>query len=460
MKQHPQPPRWASRFLHWFCKPEELDILEGDLLELFDKRLEQGKQHARLHYVRDVFSLFRPFAIKNLHLPLVYLDMFQHNVKISFRNILRNRTHSLINLAGLSVGMVCATILFMKVNYELSFDNFQQDSDRIFRILVKNDLQGLTNSGVPHPLGEAIRTDYPNFERVTMVEGMYDVLVEIVDQPGQRFLEEKGIAYVEPDYFRMFSFNWKEGNPDNVIDQPYTAVISESLAKKYFGKQDPMGQLLRLDNRFEVKINGIIEDQPQNTELPSGLLVTYHLGKEHQRDVQDNWGSVSSSVQCFVKLPVGLSHESIEGESPEFLAKYKDLDEGETERMILMPLREIHFFTEGDHWGTAPMEKSSLWALGLIGLFLLIAACINFINLNTVLVFKRAKEVGLRKVLGSMPRQIVGYFLNETALITLFSLVLCIIFVSPIQEFLTYYLGDGGEIDFANPSLWLFWGAA
>ena len=385
--------------------------------------------------------------------------MIRHYLTIGLRNLLRNRSHSLINIAGLTLGLLCATLIFLKIRHETRFDAHRPEADRIYRVLIRNVGMGITNSGVPYPFGEAFRTDFPEVPS-TMLEVMQNPTVQLEgDQPP--FQGEASVALVEAAYFDIFAHDWIQAPAPGQMEAPNMAVISDRLAAKYFGEASPLGRLIDLNQRYTVQVVGLFRDPGLPTELPFALLLSYSTG-DSARAENNNWGSVSSNVQCYAKLPPGMSPEPIRAQGPAFLEKYnppgEDDDDTWQEELTLMPLREVHFFTEGDHFGVQPASRESLWTLGVIGLFMLLTACINFINLNTVLIFRRAKEVGLRKVLGSLPAQIVGYFLTETGILTLISLLLTL----ALAPFATRELMPllGGEWNFAGTAsgsgFWLY----
>ena len=357
--------------------------------------------------------------------------MLKHFLKTSFRNLLRNKTHALINIFGLSLGMICALIIFQKARHELSYDQHQPNKDRIYRVLRVNHSRGSEHfgSGVPYPLPKMLHNDFKDLPAITVVDGNFSSpVITLTDAVGNthKFMEEKGVAFVEADYFKMFDYEWLAGDPITVFDNPYTVVISASIAKKYFGHTDVLGKVFNYDGQYDLQITGVVGDVPENTNVPFDILINFHLGEKDKLG-NDNWGSISSSVKCFVMLPEDMKPEELDERFQAFLLKHAGEKRAKEVSLDLQPLLDIHYDTELSNY-TPATSKQSIWVLIVIGIFLIITASINFVNLNTVLIFGRAKEIGLRKVLGSLPREIANYFLSETAIITFFALFVAIAF--------------------------------
>ena len=251
------------------------------------------------------------------------------------------------------------------------------------------------------------------------------------------------------------SFEALVGDLHHALDEPYTAVISASTAEKYFGSTDAIDKIITFDNTFDLKITAVIKDAPKNTEFPGNLLISSHLRKEHMRS-SDSWGSISSSIQCYLKLKEGVNPVTLEERFHPFLEKYAGEKRAKENSLSLQPLQEIHFDMDRPTLAENTISKSSIWALAIIGIFLLLTACINFINLSTALVFKRGKEVGIRKVLGSGKGQIIWHFMGETALLTLISVFTAL----ALLPFMLNQLAELMGADLAFPMIndWQFWG--
>ncbi len=371
--------------------------------------------------------------------------MFKNFFKLSLRSMARNKVHALINVAGLSLGIVGALVIFLIIRFELSFDAHYREADRIYRLVRTSNEFGKTNHtpGVPYPLPQALRNDFPEIEQVSIVDANFTPSVFAVTRDGgtmAKFKEDKGVAFVDPAYFKIFSHQWRAGDPERALSAPHSMVISKGIAEKFFGEEDPIGKRVTYDNSHEVQITGVVADPPSNSDLPLNLLILY----DHKERGNDNWGSVSSLTQCYLKLPAYLDPKQIESRLGTFLAKYQETDEAKKVTMSLQSLRDLHFDTSFGTLGGRTVAKSTLVALSMIGVLLLVTACINFVNLNTALAVKRSKEVGVRKVLGSTRPQLLLHFLAETATVMLLAIVISLalaeIVLVQLQSLLEYRL--------------------
>jgi putative ABC transport system permease protein len=465
MNQNPHPPQWADRFFRWFCSDEFSEIILGDLHEMFQHNAaEEGLKKARRQFIWDVLTVIRPFALKKPFARLFEFlhfipDMLTHYFISSFRNLRRNRTYAIINIMGLTLGILCSLIVFLKIQSEVAFDNFHEDEDRIFRIKRKTTQYGLTGegAGVPTPMPKALREDYPQFERVTIIDGSFASSMVGIYQPDgelKTYQEKFGkMAYVDPDYFDIFHKSWLSGNAENALTEPFTVVLSESFAAKYFGEEDPMGKTINMNSQYDLRVVGVVNDPPENTGFPFEIFISTDLGKFSPD--KDDWGSISSSTQCYVKLKEGESAAAIEALFPDFIKKHRGEEEVKHLTLFLQPLRDVHFDMNASTFAGGTTPKELLWTLGLIGIFLIITASINFVNLSTALVFRRSREVGVRKVLGSSRQQILLHFIGETAILTILSTIIAVALVTPALHFLEPYIGEGLSLDLlGNPGIW------
>lgn len=354
--------------------------------------------------------------------------MFRNILKITLRNLIRNSSYSGINVFGLSLGITCTLIIFLIVRFQLSFDNYHDGGENIYRVVTEEDAFGdiQYDTGVQYPLPTALRNDFPNIPLVTIIDFNFsDPVISIEDGDGSvRRFEEGNAVYVDEEFFQIFTYNIISGNPDTWLKDPYSIVITETTAKKYFDEGDPMGQSLILNGDQELKVAGVVKDPPKNTEFPFNIFMSFASSSNYK---SDNWNSTSSPVQCYVKLLPETDPEDINDAFPAFLRKYRDKERADRVVLSLQPLADVHYDNEYGYSFSSSysgqVSKEYILALSLIGIFLLVTACINFINLNTVLVLKRSKEVGVRKVLGSHRSSIIWQFLLETTIICLLALI-------------------------------------
>lgn len=370
--------------------------------------------------------------------------MFKNYLKIAIRNLIKNKSNTFINVGGLTLGVACVLIIFLVIQYDLSFDNWHEDKDRIFRVVRIDSEYGdkSYSEGNTYPLAEAVENDISGIEYVSIVNqnfGNTPIISYVNEQGSEVKFKNSEITFVEPDYFNIFSYNWVTGSKENALTRPNTCVITESLALKLFDHFDVIGKVIEYDagSVSDLEITGLVKDQPKNSDFPFTLFVASDSkDREGGSYESDSWSSSSSSVQTYVKLQSGVQPEDINAQFDDLITKYQSADVAEHLDFKLQPLTEIHFDSRFGNYSGRIVEKKTLFALGAIGFLLLITAFINFINLNTAIAVSRSKEVGLRKTLGSTRTQLTLYFLGETALISLISIFLGV----GITELITPYL--------------------
>lgn len=343
--------------------------------------------------------------------------MFRSYFKIGWRNLVRNKGYAFINIAGLALSMTCGILIFTFVKLHLSFDNFHKDSDRVYRIVTELHRDDIAyRSNVPSPLGEAFRNDYTFGEIVGRVYTERDVLITLREKDEiSRFNEADGIAFTEPAFFDIFNFPLLQGDKRSVLTEPNTAIITETTARKYFGDEDPIGKTFWLANLTPFTVTGILKDFPENTDLKAGMFVSWSTLKTYLPSFTDNrgWGGIRDGMKCYTLLRPNVSIEQVESIMPAYVKQHRPTSKN-VHHYKLQSLADVHF---NANYGGA-MEKQNLWILSIIGVFLIATACVNFINLATAQALKRSKEVGVRKVLGSLKTQLFWQFIFETAIIS------------------------------------------
>jgi putative ABC transport system permease protein len=349
--------------------------------------------------------------------------MLKNFFTVAWRNLWKNKAYAGINILGLSLGIGCSILIFTLVTYQFSFDRWHPASNRIYRVVTEFHNEGVEyQSGVPQPLGKAFQNDYSYAEAAARVVYFNNALISLpAEKEVKKFEEENGVAYADPAFFDIFHFPLVEGSAGPVLLQPNEALITRRLAAKYFGHENPIGRLIRYNNNQDFRITGVLQDIPGNTDRKQEIYLSYlNLKDQDARLASDSsWGQVRSSMNFFIRLKPGISPALVEQQFPAFLKKY-DAEDAPTTLFRLQPLTAIHFDTRLD----GPVNKTYLWALALIGIFLLITACVNFINLATAKALDRAKEVGIRKVMGSLRGPLFWQFILETGLLVFFSFLL------------------------------------
>ena len=379
--------------------------------------------------------------------------------KSIFRALWRKKTFTILNIVGLAVGTGACLVLFLLIRYELSFDTFHTHGDRVFR--VDSEWTGAPDGteitqGVPVPMTAAIRADFPQFQKVAAFWGTYGGLFTV---PGnKKFAEHGDIVYTEPELFDMLDFPWLAGDPAS-LKNPNTMAIEESVAKSWFGDWHlAMGKTVVYDHIQPFIITGVMKDHPENTDIPIRIAMSWSSSSLSKTP---DWHDVNSASNCFALLAPGQTIRSANAGIAAFDKTHFVGETGpEKSTIFFQPLRNIHFTP---HIGTYPgdeVDPSDIWALALIGVFLLLVACINFINLATAQSVGRAKEIGVRKVLGSSRASLIRQFLGETALIAFIAILLGCILAEIGSAGLEHVLGKPLHLNVVKyPSTLLFLGA-
>lgn len=342
--------------------------------------------------------------------------------KLSLRSLVKNKAYTLINVIGLALGMACGILIFALVTFQLSYDGFHADGNRIYRFVTEEHRDNIDYaSSVPPAFGSAFRKDYTFAEKTARIVTFNGEFITITEgNDVKSFKEDNGIAFAEPEYFDIFNFPLLRGDKATALTEPATAVITQRTAEKYFGSQDPINKVFKLGNLIPVKVTGVLNNLPANTDQKAEVFLSYPTLKTYSAWFMkdDSWGGIGTALQCFTKLKPNVLPQQVEKAVAAYVTKYRPKSRN-VHHYKLQPLTEVHFDAR---YGGA-MEKRTLWILSFIGLFIIITACVNFINLATAQALKRAKEVGVRKVLGSGRSQLFWQFIGETAIIALAGIV-------------------------------------
>ncbi|MFS2190104.1 ABC transporter permease [Mucilaginibacter sp. Mucisp84] len=393
--------------------------------------------------------------------------MFKNYFKIAWRNITRHKSYSAINVAGLAVGIAACLLIFVVVQYELSFDTYQPGYKSTYRIVTKKDREGNIrySAGISTPAVDAFRLYFPQ-ATIAGINAIYGSQIVAPAANGnaagdKKFVENTGIMFAEPQLFDIFSATWLAGSA-SAIKEPNMVVIDKSSAIKYFGNwQLAVGKTLRMDNLLTLKVAGVIQDLPPNTDLPFKVLISYITWKKNPKSYHYayTWDETSSDCQVYIKFPANVLQSSIESQMLSFSEKQFNSDSKRAARKryaVAQPLSAIHFDASfGGTLGDHVTGKSTLRTLSLIAVLIIVMASINFINLSTAQSVGRSKEVGIRKVLGSSRGQLVGLVICETAIIVLISAGLAICIAEIALPLLKHIASVPDTIGLFNPGILL-----
>lgn len=469
MKHETKPPQWIDSIIDGLAPLHLAEEIRGDLYELFLCDLKGGKARvARRRYVwRGLGFLFKRFFWKKS--PFYSsnsITMLGNYFKMAKRSLLTHKGTSFINIIGLVTGIAAALTLITVIRYELSFDTFHSNADRIYRIVrVSGEDMAEFRSGVSFPVHRALREEIAGLKDIAAVEYFGGADVDVLDENGvaeNKFREEAGFVIVEPSFFKIFDFadtdfKWIAGNPVKAFDEPSDVVLTRSMAKKYFGDKDPMNRTLRLQQKYDFKVSGVIEDFPSNTDFPFTVLFSYEMVPMLAGDGYNDWGSVRDSHHVYLRLPDGVSKEEMEQQIAKVHAAHVSEELHKFRHYLLQELRDLHHDARFSNFSRRTISRETIMALSAVAVFLLLTACINYINLSTAQSTLRSKEIGLRKVMGSNRRHVMFQFLTETFVLVLLSSLLAMMiadvvlltFQSLLNIKLTHHI-------FADPSLWIF----
>ncbi|KAA6432698.1 FtsX-like permease family protein [Dyadobacter flavalbus] len=374
--------------------------------------------------------------------------MLVHYTILSLRRIWRQRQVNLIRVSSLALGLASGLVIFLFVNYMFSFDRHHPHMERSYWVVTdiirENTMQ---TDAAPRPLAEVLRRDYPFVESATRLETVFGRTIGVPDGKNgwaKKFNEARNVCFAEPQYFNHFLVKWISGNPKTALSSPNTIVLSERYARKYFDRADPVGRTLRLDNRVDLTVTGIIENPPANTQLRYDALISYTTIPDlEQSGAMQDWEGLQS--MCFVLLREGSNPGQLAGTLDEIRKKNLSAEKAARFAYHMLPLPELNH----ERSGMAP--RPVLYALIAVGLLLVLAACINYINLATAQALQRAREVGVRKVVGSNQFQLIRQFLFETAILTFFACAMSLVLTQMAMPLVNRTLAE--QVDMLHPAI-------
>lgn len=359
--------------------------------------------------------------------------MIKNYLMTSLRNLRRNWNFTLINITGLTLSLACCLLIFFTVRYELSFDSHHRHADRLYRLLnfsVADGEKGFS-AGIPLPALDAMRNDFPEIRnQVTCTYGLRETLITVTEGKQKKKFSDPGysVAFIGPEYFRMFDYTWLKGSPKDALKNPGSVVVTETQARKYFGDAEPMGRSIKVRNQMDFVVTGVVADPLVTTNFPFTTMLSFASLKEFGAFTNwDDWVSTYGGGQMYLMLPEHVSEAQFEKQLLAFNKKYREPKEDAKVKFVLQPIKDIHFATKTGNYANRSISKGMIWAMSLVGLFILITACVNFVNLATAQALRRSREVGVRKVLGSTRGQLLRQYFSETGIITLLSVTLALI---------------------------------
>ena len=452
------PPKFVVNFFKWFCHPKLHTYIEGDLLELYRERVEEsGKKKADWRFALEVLLLIRPGIIRPLIVfgNINYFGMWKHYLKISWRNLVQNKAYSLLNIFGLTLGIAAFLLILNYVLVEISYDNFHKDASQIYRIRNDHFSKGLlTNSRAItyRDAGPSMKDDFPEVLDFTRMNGLFGrgLVVTYTDQMQTKKFVEEEVYYVDDNFFSIFSFPLLKGDSSKALKDINSVVITETIAYKYFGNENPIGKVITINGENTFQIMGVLEDIPFNSHMKFHFLFPIKSLPDYQYRNAGKWGGMGGDVAyTYIKLQDHIDPVEFEQKLPDFLTEYQHdrvKGEGITDKFILQPLRDIHLHSDLEFEMEVNGNAKLVVFLIIIASIILFIAWINYTNLSMVRATTRGREVGVRKVVGASKAQIAKQFITQALILNFIALVLSIFTV--INFFPLFEKFTGYKIDF------------
>jgi putative ABC transport system permease protein len=414
MEKRNDPPTLMLQFFRWYCHPKLVNHIEGDLREVYKKRVKKiGKRRADLRFAWDIILLIRPGIIKSLKTSdrMNHTIMLRSNIRIALRSLWKNKTSTLINLVGLTVGITSCLLITLFIKQELSYDTFQSNKERIARVVMEYNFEGSTDSKkgtfTSTKVAPVFSRTFPEVEKgIRMTDA--NVILRLNDQ----LVMEEGFMYTDSSFFDTFDYEMLEGNATTALNNPYKVVLTESMAKKYFGNESPLGKILPTANdKVYFEITGVIRDYPKNSQIRFDFLASFSSMGRNQETTYFN-----ANYTTYLLLRDEQSIFSLQEKLHPFMEKEME-GSGASIHFFLEKFEDVHLHSP--YAAFVPSTSMQyLYILSGVALLIIVIVCFTYINLSTAKSIERAKEVGIRKVSGAAKSQLFWQFIGE-------SIVLC-----------------------------------
>jgi putative ABC transport system permease protein len=447
------PPKYAQRLLLRFLRSDLTEEVLGDLEEKFYVLVStKSVFRANLNYWYQVFHYIRPFAMrKSKSTSTNHVDMFRNYFRIGYRNLLKNKGYSFINIGGLALGMVVAILIGLWMHEELTFDRCHTNYDRLVKVMQHQTVGGkiATGGAIPMPLEKELRDRYgSDFTHIALFSWPGDHILSFKDHK----ISKSG-NYVQDGFPEMVSLKMIKGNRDSFRD-PNAVFLSASSAHALFGSMEPVNQLIQIDNRQDAKVAGVYEDLPDNSSFRNLTFIgNWHLylAAEWPEGENTNWND--DFLTLYAQLVPGADVNKVSEKIKNAKADHLN-DRSIKHEVFLNPMSNWYLRAEWKNGVNVGGRIQTVWMVGTIGVFVLLLACINFMNLSTARSEKRSREVGIRMAVGSVRTQLITQFLSESFLVVLFSFVVAVLVAALALPWFNTLTGKNITILWGNPYLW------
>ena len=435
------PPNRPLQFLRWFCREDYLEEIEGDLTEVFKKQYDGSPRKAKWKFAWRVIQYFRPEfmkSFKNSYQSNSY-SMYKSYFKIGWRNLLRRKTYSIINISGLSIGLASAMLIILYIKDEISFDLFHKDAESIYRIVIDVQTPDPSTSG---KMGTSSIFDGPQYAAaIPEIESFVRLKNNYYDIKVGDEMKSQNVFSADTNFFSLFSFPLLKGNPETALIHPLSIVLSEDMAKNYFGTTDALNKtiLIKQNDSFEpYTVTGVTRRCPQNSSIKFDLITPLVDSVANDNGVWlecDLHTFVKVSDKAMLAFVTTKMQQVFEVQAKEILTNIRSMFGASVVfQRQLQPMSDIHLSEDfGAKDGLADASKQSYsYILSGIAMFILLIACVNFINLMIAQSVRRSKEIGIRKVIGGQRSELMKQFLGESFLLCSAAFVLALIIVQLI----------------------------
>lgn len=416
--------RTANRLFKWYCHPDYYPDIKGDLEELYADRIEEGVRFAQIKYFIDVMMLFRISLVKPLFKNSILkdADMFKNYFKISFRNLTKHKGYTAINVVGVAVGLAAFLLLNQYIKFERSYDSFHRNAETIYRVTsdqIVDDQLGTRDAMSFNPTGSVLTEEIPEVSEFTLTYNNSNATIK----KGETLINEESVKMADEHFIEFFGHKTIAGDKETMLKEPNSIVLTRSKARFYFGTEDVVGRSLHLYSGFDraFEVTGVIEDVPLNTHFKFDILISISTIQDRLDD--EEWRAFN--YYTYVRIDEGADFDALEGTLISIKEKYM----GEESSLFfnLQPVQEIHLNSDMTFEPEVTGSKKSINFLEIISIFILVIAWVNYINLSTAKAVDRAKEVGLRKVIGAGKKQLRIQFLVEALIINMMGAIVALV---------------------------------
>ena len=426
-----KPPKYIIQFFRWFCRSDYVEDIEGDLLERFEERCKShGITKAKIAFLIEIIKLLRPSLLKKVNGPFARQSMmFRNDLKASWRVLLKEKLYTSINLIGLTSGLVMGLLIISYVQFEISYEQYNPNARKVVRITT-DYMDGETvvdqDCETYHVLGPMMKESFPSIHSYTRAYDMFEAQVRVED----KIYRVSSLYAVDPSFLEIFHHPLISGNSKTVLNDPNQVILTESVAKQYFGTIDVVGKRIEMSVCGPAIITGVIKDPPANTHLKFDLLLSYNSIKDRISKRESQW--IVNDTKSYLMLDREESYSQFLSSLTAFNDKLLSEELLKNERIIAQKIEDIHLYSHKSFETEPNGEAKVVYFLLVVGLLVMLIAIVNYVNLTTARALDRAKEVGIRKVIGSSKGQLTMRFFIDSLIVNVLSgaLALFIIFMN------------------------------